>query len=257
MLEKQRAKIQRDRKSLHGAMNPELLASDLYTHNWLLVNSRCFYWDYPTASKGRKPAKRRRDLPPDECMALCPFADYFNHADHGCDFHSDATGCWITADRDYNSGEELYVSYGAHSNDFLLVEYGFVLAENKWDLTKLDVEIIPQLNASQRQVLEEFNLLGNYSLDKTGVCYRTQAALRGFVTSTPRWRNFLSGAYDGDAEQDTVGRKLGEVLARCLKDVHKATKRCNKLKENEQIPVLMQRWSQIAELIEAGLSRGT
>jgi len=62
-----------------------------YVEGWLLVNSRCFYWDYPVlggALKGKVDAvgvkrgrdgRRKRDR--NDCMAMCPVMDYFNHAD--------------------------------------------------------------------------------------------------------------------------------------------------------------------------------
>ena len=54
----------------------------LYTHAWLLVNSRCFFYDIAApAANGKiaKGKKRRRDR--DDCMALCPVLDCFNHSD--------------------------------------------------------------------------------------------------------------------------------------------------------------------------------
>lgn len=254
MLSKQRAKIQIDRKALRGYLDDDTLKSDLYTYYWLVVNSRCFYWDYPTASKGRKPAKRRRKLPPDECMALCPVADYFNHADEGCDFDSDATGCWITADKDYQAGEELYISYGRHSNDFLLVEYGFTLSENKWDVVKLDEFILSKLNASQKQLLEEFGLLGNYSLDKDGICFRTECALRGLILGKQKWRNFMSGDYDGEAERNTAQRRLGEVVQAFNAEVKRALKAINILVASPSKAALLRRWIQMEELVQISSS---
>lgn len=45
-----------------------------YTYYWLLVNTRCFYYELP----GAKYHSARGDR-----MVLCPFIDYFNHQDHG------------------------------------------------------------------------------------------------------------------------------------------------------------------------------
>ena len=45
-----------------------------YTYYWLIVNTRCFYFD---ALGGQVPKSR------DDRMVLCPFVDYFNHSDHG------------------------------------------------------------------------------------------------------------------------------------------------------------------------------
>jgi len=62
-----------------------------YTHAWLLVNTRCFYWDYPvlggalkekgTVKRGLdgKVVERKRDR--NDCLAMCPVLDYFNHTD--------------------------------------------------------------------------------------------------------------------------------------------------------------------------------
>jgi hypothetical protein len=45
---------------------------DTYSYNWLIVNTRSFYYLMP----GQKPPEDRNDA-----MALLPFADYFNHSD--------------------------------------------------------------------------------------------------------------------------------------------------------------------------------
>jgi hypothetical protein len=42
---------------------------------WLVVNTRCFYWEYFKLAREAK--KRGQKLDRDDCMALCPFADYF------------------------------------------------------------------------------------------------------------------------------------------------------------------------------------
>ena len=53
---------------------------ECFSYYWMLVNSRCYYWPYAKSRKGTGKIKR---LPVDDCMALCPFADYFNHASEG------------------------------------------------------------------------------------------------------------------------------------------------------------------------------
>ena len=46
----------------------------LYRYCWLIVNTRSFFYEVPRL-KGKR---SRRD-----CLAMCPFADLFNHADEG------------------------------------------------------------------------------------------------------------------------------------------------------------------------------
>lgn len=44
-----------------------------YLYHWLVVNTRSFYYIIPGMKKS----------PSSDCMALCPFVDYFNHAETG------------------------------------------------------------------------------------------------------------------------------------------------------------------------------
>lgn len=132
--------------------------SEQFMYYWMVVNTRCFYWAPKPARK--KQAWRQPKLEPDDCMTLCPFADYFNHTSKGCDFDSNLSRCWVTCDRDYEAGEEVYLSYGKHSNDMLLAEYGFIFDGNMWDHVKLDELILPQLSVAQKEALEEANFLG-------------------------------------------------------------------------------------------------
>ncbi len=59
-----------------------------YLYNWLIVNTRTFYHEIPGRKKKKKIAR-------EDCMALVPFADYFNHADEGVGKYSSPfpTGC--------------------------------------------------------------------------------------------------------------------------------------------------------------------
>jgi hypothetical protein len=45
-----------------------------YVYFWLIVNTRCLFYDF---EKNPHPTRR------DDCMCLCPYIDYFNHADKG------------------------------------------------------------------------------------------------------------------------------------------------------------------------------
>jgi hypothetical protein len=79
LLQNQRTKYDVDWAKLKEAI---LSAGDTeknFKYNWMLVNSRCYYWKY---AKSRKPESGKTPLV-DECMALCPYADYFNHSSEG------------------------------------------------------------------------------------------------------------------------------------------------------------------------------
>lgn len=63
-----------------------------YRYYWLVVNSRSFYWEFP----GEKLPESH-----DDRMVLVPWADYFNHSDHGCNVSFDKDGYTFTTDREY------------------------------------------------------------------------------------------------------------------------------------------------------------
>lgn len=72
LLTKQRQKLEKD-----WALTLEALPSASYVeyiYCWLIVNTRSFYCDLSTRLKPLASADR---------MVLCPFVDYFNHADDG------------------------------------------------------------------------------------------------------------------------------------------------------------------------------
>ena len=76
------------------------------------------------------------------------------------------------------SGEEVFTSYGSHSNDFLMAECkdhemnqlqdqpssysldGFILQNNQWDSVPLDDILLPMLSEDSQRALLKFGYLG-------------------------------------------------------------------------------------------------
>jgi hypothetical protein len=225
LLTAQRRNLEKDWSALHTHM--PTITKETYTYTWLIVNTRTFYWDYPDLpnSHPRLP-KRRAKLTADDCYAMCPFIDYFNHSDVGCDPQHDASGYSVTADREYKAGDEVFVTYGSHTNDFLLVEYGFLLPENKHDSIPLDHVLLLLLASEQVEALKEDGFYGNYTLSSpsadTGglpICYRTQAVLRMLVLDSRRYSAFVSGDDDGAGEQERLNRFLADVLTKYSREI--------------------------------------
>lgn len=193
-------------------------------------------------------------------MALQPVADLFNHADAGCGVQFDEARFTISADRDYEEGEEVYISYGSHGNDFLLAEYGFVLERNRWDEVGLDEILLPELTKRQKELLEEKGFLGNYVLDADTVCYRTQVAVRLLTVSRIRdWERFVDKGEEGSEQvQRKADGILIEILRTYLLNIESFVK--GELEgatdgEKGQREMLMNRWSQIEGLLQATIRR--
>ncbi|EEP75633.1 predicted protein [Uncinocarpus reesii 1704] len=68
-----------------------------FTYYWLAAHTRCFFY---VAKNAAVPEDRN------EAMALCPFADYFNHScdDPGCEATFDEDGYSFTTTKSYGKG---------------------------------------------------------------------------------------------------------------------------------------------------------
>ena len=157
----------------------------------------------------------------------------------------------------------MYISYGNHSNDFLLAEYGFILPEegggNQWDEVPLDAYVLPLFSMKQKERLEERGFLGKYVLDRKDVCYRTQVALRILVLPIRKWERFVDGLDAGEKEQGAVDQVLGKVLREYEKEVKEKISAVKDLAEDVgmkcQRDMLKKRWVQIETLIQAAFDR--
>ncbi|ROV93258.1 hypothetical protein VPNG_09556 [Cytospora leucostoma] len=245
---------------------------DEYLYAWLLVNTRTFYFVTP----------RTERLPKEDHMVLQPVADLFNHTDRGgCDVAFDhAEAFTFTTTRAYSRGEEVHISYGRHSDDFLLVEYGFVLeaGRNEWDEVCLDEAVLPALSGTQSGELEDVGFLGNYVLDRDTVCHRTQVALRILAVSgryggltMGAWRRFVSGLDDGEGSQvkadsllvglleeyddDVVGAKVKELKKLNFGDDGDGGDDDDEDLNESRRGLLLARWGQIRELVRATVER--
>ena len=83
ILANQLKKFRADRCLIQDVLTSSRRTVDDFTYYWALVNSRCYYWKY---AKSRKPVGGSGQRLPDECLALCPFADLFNHGNDGVCF---------------------------------------------------------------------------------------------------------------------------------------------------------------------------
>jgi hypothetical protein len=276
LLTNQRAKLEKDWKDLHTLIPS--VDKDLFTYTWLIVNTRTFFWEYPDLpnSHPRLP-KKRSQLTADDCYAMCPFMDYFNHSDVGCNPESDSRGYSVTADRDYKAGEEVFVTYGAHTNDFLLAEYGFILDSNQNDSIPLDHVLLPLFNTEQVDALKEDGFHGNYTLfaKEPTICHRTQAALRLLLLDNRRYSSFVSGDDEGNRDQSRVNIYLADVLTKYSRQIIDTLEELERLEVDisseekdkkkrrisavnrkrptkaEHREVLLKRWKQIRELVNA------
>jgi len=250
LLQNQKRKLSEDWAAVSTAFPS--LSYDHYVYNWLIVNTRTFYFTSPRIKLPHPTNK-------DDCIALSPFADYFNHTDiETASASFSPAGYVITASQPIKAGEEIYISYGNHSNDFLLAEYGFVMERNKWDEVSLDEYVLGLFDEKQRGKLEEGGFWGKYVLDGEGVCYRTQIAVRLLCMPVNRWQRLVAaGLEDGDKHQGTVDEILLKVLKKFGKSADEKIEfikalGCGLVSQRE---TLSRRWNQIRLLLSTAMKR--
>ncbi|KAL5088311.1 hypothetical protein Trisim1_006762 [Trichoderma cf. simile WF8] len=214
-----------------------------YTYAWMIVNTRTFYNETPETLK----------YPWEDRLALIPVADLFNHSDNGCKVYYSPDAYHIVADRVYKKGEELFISYSRHSNDYNLLEYGFIPDENPSDDVYIDDVVFPKLSKSHKAELKKRDLLGEYPLgSSTEEFRRTQGVLRLLCCTTKQFHEFLDGKEKGQLVQDRVDEYLVGLLEELLSDV--VVKRLQQIEElkvgrEDQRALLAKRWMQIEGLV--------
>lgn len=229
ILKRQQNKFQLEWDSVSKAF-PEMERS-AYMYNWFVINTRTFFHKTPEMEKYSWEDK----------LALVPAADLFNHSNNGCEVTwSVDEGYDITTNRTYNAGEELFISYGKHSNDFLLVEYGFTMPGNPYDEVGLDEVIMPKLGNAQRDALVRQGFLGDFRYGAaTGPCIRTQAAVAQLLESDP---------------SNTSGVILENLLRELWTFAGDMRLRIDELQigDETQRDLLIQRWTQIEKVVLGG-----
>ncbi|MBZ0233376.1 MAG: SET domain-containing protein [Deltaproteobacteria bacterium] len=114
-----------DDHQLLGELASELAAPSLAELTWgkQVANSRSFRIDDEDGS----------------VRGLAPIADLFDHGRPNASFaYVAASRCLeIRADRAIPTGEEIHISYGAHSNARLIAGYGFAAEDNRDDEVEL------------------------------------------------------------------------------------------------------------------------
>lgn len=248
-LVKQKAAFNSDWEVVNAAYAGEI-AKDDFLYAWLLVNTRTFY-HADQSTKNR---------PKEDHMILQPVADLLNHSAHGCSLSFEGHEFTVTTVRDHEAGEEIFISYGSHSNDFLLVQYGFVLpsTSNPWDEICLDPYIIPQLIAAgQKDRLEEAGFWGRYMLDSETPCYRTDVALRSLCLTPTQWQAVLDGERDEDEDREVMNKELLKVLERAAADAAAKLETLSTLAAGEEAMrlSLKSRWLQMGALLRRTISR--
>jgi len=176
-------------------------------------------------------------------------------------------------------GEEVLATYGSHSNDKLLVHYGFVCASPQQhasadDEIRLDHVILPHLSDETKSQLQDVGFLGAYALLPSSypcnhstkskscatkcrqpweICFKTQVAVRAVLLTANEWEYFVTNGEDlsGDKSavvNDWLRPHLQSLKSEALDKIKALGGLLNQdMGRNHALAVsmLMERWTQI------------
>ncbi|KAL4939048.1 hypothetical protein BDV06DRAFT_42441 [Aspergillus oleicola] len=224
---------------------------ETYSYHWLIVNTRSFYYLMP----GQEAPEDRNDA-----MALLPFADYFNHSDVACNVKFDGQNYVFRAAKAYEAGEEIFMSYGPHPNDFLFTEYGFFLDENESETLYLDDVIFQDLSPTLQGELNLQQYFGNYQITTAGVCYRTEIAACMKYMPFQDWQNYVLGYSTRGVDEKRSENVIRGWIRKYIQEADLTIEDLVNLESSEigrghkgKVQMLLRRWKQVKGLCTIAL----
>ena len=195
------------------------ISYDLFVKFWCAVNTRTVY-----LSDDRSAGQQ------DDC-ALAPFLDFLNHTPTArvTAGINTCNHCFEIVTQDaYRRDAEVFISYGPHGNSKLLLEYGFIVADNPHSAMTINLAALLPLLAAENadfrhvaatcysRVLQQAELL-EVTLMADGCSWKLHRALDILSLKRcqlERWRDFI---YDSESVLDSshLERKVNLGLALC------------------------------------------
>lgn len=168
----------------------------------------------------------------------------------------------LAADTITAAGEEILLTYGAHSNDKLLVHYGFVCSylpgeANTDDDIRLDHLLLPKMTETVRDQLQDVGFLGGYALlpGTNELCFKTQVAARASLLTCNEWEYFIANGEDLASDQTAaVKARVGPLLREYRRQAVERLEELDGVAVHELAKGLIaMRWEQIKRAIDTFL----
>lgn len=208
---------------------------------WCTVNTRAVYL-----------RSRRQDglsAEPDTC-ALAPYLDLLNHSPHvqvKAAFN-ESTGCYeIRAESRCRRQQEVFICYGPHDNQRLLLEYGFVSFGNPHACVAVSGEMLVKcLPPADKQLHKKMSILRDHGFTENltfgwdGPSWRLLTALKLLCLEAeqfPSWKKVLLGEVVSDTNEKTSLLAAQRICSDLIEDAHSVLCQVSDLKEGKVSPI--------------------
>ncbi|XP_052013872.1 SET domain-containing protein 4 isoform X4 [Apodemus sylvaticus] len=204
---------------------------------WCTVNTRAVYLS------SRRQACLSAE--PDTC-ALAPFLDLLNHSPHvqvKAAFN-EKTRCYEirTASR-CRKHQEVFICYGPHDNQRLLLEYGFVSFRNPHACVPVSGEmLVRHLPPADKQVQKKISILkdhgftGNLTFGWDGPSWSLLTALKLLCLEAERftsWKKVLLGEVISDANEKASLLMAQKICSAFIEETHAVLSKVSDMKEGK------------------------
>ncbi|KAF9578171.1 SET domain-containing protein 4, partial [Lunasporangiospora selenospora] len=237
------------------------LTYDEYELAWLVVNTRCIYLD----------AKRQSVA---DNIALAPMLDFLNHthdAKTEGNFDTKSKSYKIRTMLPYKKGEQVFINYGPHDNCFILVEYGFVTADNPYNYVSVDNDFLqlpfPGESTTAKKdkmaLLEMAGYFGDYVFHRNDVSFRLLIGMRlrlinPFNQSSgatqhaiAKWHDVVSGELDqiSPENEQLVPAHMERLCDKILSDAKRTLGALARKKTTFSVMHLQQVWIETRDIV--------
>ncbi|GME72805.1 unnamed protein product [[Candida] boidinii] len=203
-----------DKHSQYNTKDALYISKDEFLWAWLCCNSRCLYMELP-----KKLKKTVEDN-----FTLVPFVDFINHiSDDSCTTTiSHKQGYMVsTGTVKYKENDQIFFTYGSHSDNFLIMEYGFMLptCSNKSNYLDMTHIINKLLNQQQIEFLKENHYFELHYATKEEISFTTEIALATLQdfkdgNCSRSLRGFIDGTYDGAKYTENNKLLIKKIIAK-------------------------------------------
>ncbi|XP_066455094.1 SET domain-containing protein 4 isoform X2 [Eleutherodactylus coqui] len=203
-----------------------ILTYDAVRWAWCTVNTRTVYM---------KHARRECFSAEEDVYALAPYLDLLNHQ-AGVQVEgafNEKNRCYeIRTLVPYRKYEQVFICYGHHDNQRLLLEYGFIAANNPHQSVYVTAAVILQFVSRENKqsekklsLLKENGFLENLTFGQDGPSWRLLTACRILSLAADEfhyWKKVLLGSFVSESCERAAGELVRKICLHLLEETSRA-----------------------------------
>lgn len=207
-----------------------------------------------------------------DTAALPPLLDYFNHSNETectAGYNHRLKRYELRTNQSWRAGDQVFIKYGAHSNETLLKHYGFAIERNLYDSISysdpmarlLMVDIVDELSDQKFAKLRQNCLISQatqkvkHELSRDGLGWNTMVAIKTMLMTQEEmlnWDKLLNDEKVSDANEAAYYKTLLDWYQRDLIHLEAAEDEDKKLSEEADKSGALALLRHLARVFRAG-----